>query len=275
VTGPVSPRSEYRFSSLRQGTAGRWNLRPCGWRRSGPAFLADPARRRGLFWGAFWAWVKGGLAAGTCLGTAVGLIGIAAPPILVLTIPIGAFGGLVVGMLTGIAVGLVLGTASALGWLGNPGRPHRVRAAVIAALAAVCGGDLALSVLADALNGRWTAPPVVRSHFFQVILIVAGAVAAGLSRRLPPEGSPRIGERRRLTPAQRARRRFRDNVDRWAINGISIGLAAGVCAGLVGYALAGFAEAALFDLVLYGAAGAIAGLTIGAVGGCAWARARR
>jgi hypothetical protein len=64
-------------------------------------------------------------------------------------------------------------------------------------------------------------------------------------------------------------------VDRWAINGISIGLAAGVCAGLVGYALAGFAEAALFDLVLYGAAGAIAGLTIGAVGGCAWARARR
>jgi hypothetical protein len=226
-------------------------------------------RRRDLFWGAFWGWVRGGLAAGTGLGTALGLIGIIAPPILLLTIPIGAIGGLIVGLLTGIADGLVLGTASALGWLGNPGSPHRVRAAVIAALATVCGGDLALSVLADALNGRWVAPPIVRSHFFQVILIVAGAVAAGLSRRLPPEGSPRIRERRRLTPPQRARRRFWDDVDRWAITGISIGLAAGVCAGLIGYALADFAEAALFGLVLYGAAGAIAGLTIGAAGGCA------
>lgn len=229
-------------------------------------------RRRQLFWGAFWAWVKGGLAAGAGLGTALGLIGIAAPPILLLTIPIGAIGGLVVGLLTGIADGLVLGTVSALGWLGNPGSPHRVRAAVIAAVATICGGDLAFSVLADALSGRWISPPIVRSQFFQVILIVAGGVAAGLSRRLPPEGSPRVRQPRRLTPRQRARRRFSDVVDRWAITGTSIGLAAGICAGLIGYAVAGFAEAALFDLVLYGTAGAIAGFTIGAVGGCARAR---
>ncbi|HLY90445.1 MAG TPA: hypothetical protein VKQ27_15795, partial [Acetobacteraceae bacterium] len=185
------------------------------------------------------------------------MIGIAAPPILLLTIPIGAIGGAIVGLLTGIVDGLVLGTVSRLGWLGNPDSPHRVRAAVIAALATISGGDLALSILADALQGRWIAPPIVRSQLFQVILIVAGAVAAGLSRRLPPEGSPRIRERRRLTPPQRARRRFWDNVDRWAIAGIRIGLAAGVCAGLIGYALVGFAEAALFDLVLYSAAGAI------------------
>ena len=58
------------------------------------------------------------------------------------------------------------------------------------------------------------------------------------------------------------------------MTGISIGLAAGVCAGLIGYAVAGFAEAAaLFDLVLYGAAGgAIAGFAIGAAEGCARAR---
>lgn len=236
-----------------------------------PALLT---RRRRLFWGAFWAWIKGGLGAGAGLGTALGLIGIAAPPILWLTIPIGAICGLIVGLLTGIVDGLVLGTVSALGWLGNPDSPHRVRAAVIAAVATICGGDLALSVLADALLGRWIGPPIVRSQFFQAILIVAGAVAAGLSRRLPPEGSPRIREPRRLTPRQRARRRFWDNIARWAMTGISIGLAAGVCAGLIGYAVAGFAEAAtLFDLVLYGAAGgAIAGFTIGAVGGCAWAR---
>ena len=236
-----------------------------------PALLT---RRRRLFWGAFWAWIKGGLGAGAGMGTALGLIGIAAPPILWLTIPIGAIGGLIVGLLTGIVDGLVLGTVSALGWLGNPDSPHRVRAAIIAAVATICGGDLALSVLADALQGRWIGPPIVRSQFFQAILIAAGAVAAGLSRRLPPEGSPRTREPRRLTPRQRARRRFWDDVARWAMTGISIGLAAGVCAGLIGYAVAGFAEAAtLFDLVLYGAAGgAIAGFTIGAIGGCAWAR---
>lgn len=231
-------------------------------------------RRRQLFWRAFWAWIKGGLVAGAGLGTALGMIGIAYPPILLLSLPIGAIGGLIVGLLTGIADGLVLGTVSALGWLGNPDSPHRVRAAVIAALATICGGDLAFSVLADALSGRWMAPLIIRSQFFQVILIVAGAVAAGLSRRLPPEGSPRIRKRRRPTPLQRARRRFWDTVDRWAITGISIGLTAGICAGLTGYAIAGFAEAALFDLVLYGAAGAIAGFTIGALGGCARARAR-
>lgn len=106
----------------------------------------------------------------------------------------------------------MLGTASALGWLGNRDSPHRVRAAVIAALTTVCGGDLASSVLAEALNARWIAQPIVRSHFFQVILIVA--VAAGPSRRLPPEGSARIRERRRLTLPQRAMRRFSDDVDR-------------------------------------------------------------
>jgi MFS family permease len=232
-----------------------------------------PTRRRRLFWDAFWAWIKGGLAAGAALGTAVGLIGIAAPPILLLTIPVGVIGGLIVGLLTGIVDGLVLGTVSALGWLGNPESSHRVRAAVIAAVATICGGDLAFSVLAGALSGRLIAPPIVRNQFFQVILIVAAAVAAGLSRRLPPEGSPRTRERRRLTPRQRARRRFWDNVDRWAISGLSVGLGGGVCAGLIGYVVAGFAEAALFDLVQYGAAGALAGFTIGAVAGCARARA--
>lgn len=231
-------------------------------------------QRRRLFWAVFRAWVEGGCAWGAGLGIALALIGIAAPPILLLTIPTGAIGGLIVGLLTGIADGLVLGVVSALGWLGNPGDPHRIRAAVIAAVATICGGDLAFSVLSFALNGRWIGPWIVRSQLFQVILIVAGAVAADLSRRLPPEGSPRIRRRRLLTPAQRSRRRFWDIVDRWAITGISIGLAAGVCAGLIGYAVASFAEDALFDLVLYGAAGAIAGLTIGVIAGCARARVR-
>lgn len=232
-----------------------------------------PGRRR-LFWGAFWAWVNGGLAAGAGLGAAAGLIGVAFPPILWFTVPVGVIAGLIVGLLTGIADGLVLGALSALGWLGNPGSPHRIRAAVIAAVATVCGGDLAISIVDSALSGRWIAPSADPARFVQVILIVAGAVAAGLSRRLPPAGSPRIRARRSLTPAQRARRRFWDTVDRQAITGMSIGLAAGIGSGLIGYAVSGFAEAALFDLVLYGACGAIAGFAIGATAGCARARAR-
>lgn len=228
--------------------------------------------RRRLFWCVFWAWIRCGLAAGVAVVTTAGLIGGVIAPILLLGIPFFIIWGLVLGLLTGIADGLVLGTASMLGWLGDPGSPHRVRAAVLAAVAAICGGDLGGSLLVGVVTGRWIAPALVHDWLFQIILIVAGAVAAGLSRRLPPEGSPRI--RARLTPRQRARRRYWDVMDRWAINGISIGLAIGVCAGLVGYAVAGFAGAALFDLVLYGAGGAIAGLTIGSVGGCARARAR-
>lgn len=229
----------------------------------------SPPSRRRLFWRTFWAWIEGGLAAGAGLGAAAGLIGIAFPPILLLTIPVGVIGGLIVGLLTGIADGLVLGTAAALGYLGHPGRPHRVRAAVIAAVATIGGADLTFWLLAIAANGRWIAPAADPDPFGLVILIVAGAIAVGFSRRLPPEGSPRIRVRPRVTPRQRARHRSWDMTDRWAITGISIGLAAGVCAGLIGYAVAGFTAAALSDLVLYGAGGAIAGLTLGAATGCA------